>query len=66
MNVDELRDRIWERLYQAKATKSVDEIAVLTKCESQAVRAAVKHEWFAVNDDQVSIAYAEPRMNTSR
>lgn len=66
MNIDELRDLIWEHLFQAKATKSVDEIAVLTNCEPQAVGAAVKHEWFAGKDHRVSIAYAERRMNASR
>lgn len=65
MDIDDLRERIWEHLFRAKATKSIDEIAALTNCESQDVRAAVEHEWFAVTEDRVSIAYGEPRVNGS-
>ena len=56
MNTDELRAVIWDDLFQAKASKSVDEIATLTNCNALAVRAAVNHDWFCVADDRVSIA----------
>jgi hypothetical protein len=58
MDIDELRDSIWEHLFRAKASKSIDEIAALTNSDVSAVGAAVNHEWFAVTDGRVSIAYA--------
>jgi hypothetical protein len=61
MNTDELRAIIWDQLFQAKASKSVDEIAALTDCDALAVRTAVNHDWFRVADDRVSIAMAAPQ-----
>ena len=58
MNTDELREIIWEQLFRAKASKSMDEVAALTGCELPDVRAAVNHEWFSVAGDRVSIAYS--------
>jgi hypothetical protein len=31
MNTDELREKIWEQLFRAKVSKSIDEVAVLTR-----------------------------------
>jgi hypothetical protein len=64
MNIDELRNIIWEHLFRAKASKSIDEIAALTDRDATAVRAAVDHEWFNVRDERVSIAYAAPTQTT--
>jgi hypothetical protein len=61
MDIDELRDSIWEHLFRAKAAKSIDEIAALTNSDVSAVGAAVNHEWFAVAEGSVSIAYAAAR-----
>jgi hypothetical protein len=66
MNADELRAIIWDDLFQAKATKSIDEIAALTECDASAVRAAVAHEWFRVIEDRVSIAMATPQPHQRR
>jgi hypothetical protein len=66
MNIDELRDLIWEHLFQAKAPKSVDEIAALTNCNATDVSTAVNHEWFAVTEHGISIAYAAPSMGDHR
>jgi hypothetical protein len=57
MDIDELRDRIWDYLFKLKTTHSIDEIAALAECDVAAVRTAVNHEWFSVADDKVSIAY---------
>ena len=65
-NIEELRDAIWEHLFQAKATKSIDEIAALTNCNPAIVGAAVNHEWFAVSQRGVSIAYASPPIGNHR
>jgi hypothetical protein len=62
MDTDELRDSIWDYLFESKSTKSIDEIAVLANCEAAVVRAVVNHEWFAVSQDRVAIAYAVPRL----
>jgi hypothetical protein len=61
MNTDELRAIIWDELFQAKAPKSVQELAMRTDCNALAVRTAVDHDWFRVTDDQVSIAMAGPQ-----
>jgi hypothetical protein len=60
MTTDELRDIIWEYLFQNKATKSISELSVLSGYDAQSVSAAVRHEWFLVRDDKVSVAYATP------
>jgi hypothetical protein len=57
MSTDELRDVIWNDLFRAKTTKSIDELARLTARETDEVRVAVSHEWFDVAQDHVSIAY---------
>ena len=66
MNTDELRAIIWDELFQAKAAKSVDEIAAITDCDASAVRAAVTHDWFSVTEDRVSIAMAAPQSQDHR
>jgi hypothetical protein len=58
MNIDELRDLIWNHLFQARATKSIDEIAALTNCHVTDVGTAVDHEWFVITERGVSVAYA--------
>lgn len=60
MQIEELRDGIWEYLFQAKASKSIDELASLSGDDESVVRGAVDHEWFLVSGDQVSIAYSNP------
>jgi hypothetical protein len=66
MDIDELRNLIWEHLFQAKATKSIDEIAALTNSSIAAVGVAVDHEWFAVNERGVSIAYVASTVDENR
>jgi hypothetical protein len=58
MNTEELRDGIWDYLFQEKAAKTIDEIASLADHDATAVRAAVDHEWFSIVEDRVSIAYS--------
>jgi hypothetical protein len=62
MNIDELREIIWEHLFKAKATESIDQLAALTNQDPAMVSAAVNHEWFKINHDRVSIAYAAPTL----
>ena len=57
MDTDELRDSIWDDLFESKSTKSIDEIAALAECDTAAVRSAVNHEWFTISQDRVAIAY---------
>jgi len=66
MNTDELRDSIWDYLFESKSTKSIDEIAALANCDNAAIREAVNHEWFSVSQDQVAIAYAAPSSHIAR
>ncbi len=61
MDIDELRESIWEHLFRTKATKSIGEIAALTGHEASAVRAAVEHQWFHTANEDVSIAYTAPQ-----
>ena len=66
MDTDELRDSIWDYLFESKSTKSIDEIATLAECDAAAVRTAVNHEWFTVAQDRVAIAYAVPGLRIAR
>lgn len=66
MNLDELRDTIWEHLFRVRATKTVGEIAALTGCDAAIIRAAVDHEWFTVSGDRVSVAYSGPSWHRQR
>jgi hypothetical protein len=66
MNTDELRDSIWDYIFECKSTKTVDELAVLANCDAAAIHAAVNHEWFTVSQDQVAIAYAVPDPQIAR
>jgi len=58
MNIDELRDDIWNYLFETKGAKTIEEIAALASQDASLIRAAVTHEWFSVAQDHVSIAYA--------
>jgi hypothetical protein len=60
MNTEELRAMIWDDLFRAKTSKSVSEIAALTRHDEDDVQAAVDHEWFKLSDGRVSIAMAAP------
>jgi len=66
MDTDELRDRIWDYLFESKSTKSIDEIAALAACDAIDVRTAVNHEWFTVSQDHVAVAYAVPGLRIAR
>jgi hypothetical protein len=66
MSNEELRDGIWDYLFQEKSAKTIDEIATLAELDATAVRAAVDHEWFAVVEDRVSIAYSPPQSQSHR
>ncbi|MFK8113337.1 MAG: hypothetical protein AB8B91_14125 [Rubripirellula sp.] len=54
--MDELRCEIFDFLYREKDAKSVDEIASSLGQESDAIEAAIQHEWFAIDDNKVSIS----------
>ena len=61
MVTDDLRDAIWGHLFQTQASKTVDELAAFAGRDVPEINAAVKHEWFTVTDDKISIAYTAPR-----
>ena len=54
--MDELQVEIWDFLYRAQASKSVEEIAQNVDRDLETVRTAVDHHWFDVVDDVVAIA----------
>jgi hypothetical protein len=60
MNTDELRAMIWDDLFRARSTKSIEELAVLTHRDVFEVRTAVNHDWFNVTGEHVGIAMAAP------
>jgi hypothetical protein len=66
MNIEELRAAIWDYLFQARDTKTIDEIAAVAEQEAAAVRGAVEHKWFSVVDGRVSIAYVKPSWGSHR
>lgn len=55
--MDDLRVEIWDFLYRVEAARSIDEIAQNVDRDSEAVRAAIDHYWFDVDDEMVTIAY---------
>jgi hypothetical protein len=57
IDIDDVRDRIWDYLFKTKATHPLGDIAALVECDIPTVRTAVNHEWFRVAEDRVSIAY---------
>lgn len=58
MNIEELREDIWNYLFENKGAKTIEEISVLAAQDPTLIRAAVAHEWFSVTGDSVAIAYA--------
>jgi hypothetical protein len=66
MSIEELRDGIWDYLFSEKAARTIDEIAALADQDATAVRAAVEHEWFRVDQDRVTIAYSAPTPREAR
>ena len=60
MEIEVLRDQIWGYLFRAKGARSIGELARQMACDETDVRAAINHEWFTLDQDQVSIAYAVP------
>jgi hypothetical protein len=62
---DELRDTIWGYLYQANEARTLDEIATSLDRDRAAICAAVDHEWFVLQHDQVRIAYTSPRARST-
>ena len=58
--MDELRDSIWDYLYQVGESKPIDEIAAFMGRDRETVGAAVDHEWFRANGNEIDIAYHRP------
>ena len=56
--MDELRDSIWDFLYKAGESRSIDEIAVFLGRDREIVGAAIDHEWFSANGGAIGIAYS--------
>jgi hypothetical protein len=55
--MDELRNEIWDYLFRADGSKSIDEIAISVNQDGETIVRAIDHDWFVVVDDRVSIAY---------
>jgi hypothetical protein len=66
MDTDEMRDTIWNYLYQARGSKSLEEIAAFVGQEPQVISTAVDHEWFQVTQGKVTIAYAREPVDAGR
>lgn len=56
VDIDDLRDRIWDYLFKTKSTHPISDIAILVGSNIDTVRAAIVHEWFRIADERVSIA----------
>ena len=56
--MDQLRNDIWDFLYNTTQPQSLEAIAAQLNCDLQAIDQAVDHEWFDVSNREVSIAYA--------
>jgi hypothetical protein len=60
MTIQELRSNIWDDLYRARTTKSIQELAALHGCAASEVQTAVAHDWFNVLEERVAIAMVRP------
>jgi hypothetical protein len=58
MEIDQLRDGIWDYLFEHKTSKSFGELAVISRHDVTEIRIAVNHEWFKVAGEDVSIAFS--------
>jgi hypothetical protein len=56
-DINDVRERFWDYLFKTKAIHTLDDVAALVGCDVATVSTAVKHVWFRVADDRVSIAY---------
>ena len=57
MDIDDLRDRIWDYLFKTKSPQRITDLATLAESDETTIRLALNHEWFTVVDGQASIAY---------
>ncbi len=55
--MEELRSEIWDYLYEASGSQSLDKIARVLARDLQMIQRAVDHEWFDVMGAMVAIAY---------
>jgi hypothetical protein len=56
MNTEDLRGLIWDELFRARRPQSLEEIAARVNQDTVAIRTAVAHDWFTVDNEQVAIA----------
>jgi hypothetical protein len=57
IDIDVLRDKIWDNLFKSKAAHPLGEIALLVGRDLATIRIAINHEWSRVAGDRVSLAY---------
>jgi hypothetical protein len=63
LDIDDVRNRIWDYLFKTKSTHQIEEIAKLVESD------VIHHEWFRMAGDRASIAYVPtdakpPRVNS--
>jgi hypothetical protein len=69
LDIDDVRNRIWDYLFKTKSTHQIEEIAKLVESDVNTVRTVIHHEWFRMAGDRASIAYVPtdakpPRVNS--
>jgi hypothetical protein len=57
IDIDALRDKIWDQLFKGKWAHPLDEIAALVECDVTTLRLALNHEWFRLEGDRASLSY---------
>jgi len=55
--MDDLRNRVWDYLYQLAEPQGLHAIAAQLGEDPVAVQRAIEHPWFQVADGLVAIAY---------
>ncbi|MBX3426328.1 MAG: hypothetical protein KF688_11665 [Pirellulales bacterium] len=56
--MDELRNLVWDYLFQAADQCSLDELVAHTGRDAAEVLEAVDHPWFCVSNGKAAVAYA--------
>lgn len=57
--LDQLRDWVWDYLYQMGEAQSLDHLAEIAQQDPETMQAVVEHEWFHVAGGHVNIAYGK-------
>ena len=57
--MESIRNQIWDFLYRSDRPRTIADIARQIGNDEDTVRKAIRHDWFNVFGEEVTIAYAK-------